>query len=154
MVKGVIPGCHRDLGIKLYKMINRKLLLFFDHCEAAAFHVESKVFGKYNIGAWSEKFITGSQVLFFSCLILAIYIVSEQSLKLPFPVFAVPIFVWGIYFLFVLDGSRKTTQEEKLDEFLKLRKGVRILFYFISFTPLVLFLAFLAFLGIKYLRTR
>lgn len=135
-------------------MINRKLLQFFDHCEAAAFHLDLKVFGKYNIGFLSHNLALTYQGLFVLFLIAFIYIVSEQSIKLPFPVFAVPIFAWYIYFSFFLDIPRKKTEEEKLEEFLKLRKGLRVLFYFISLTPFVLALVLLAFASIEYFRRR
>lgn len=135
-------------------MINRKLLLFFDHCEAAAFHVETKIFGKDTLGAWSSKFIINFKGMFFLTLVLGIFIVSEQTIKLPFPIIAIPILIWYIYFSFFLDIPRKTTQHDILEAFLKLSKRLRILFYFISFTPTVLLLAILAFVGIKYLQER
>lgn len=135
-------------------MLNRKLLIFFDHCEAAAFHVETKVFGKDTIGAWSEKFISGSKWMFFGFLALVIIFVREYIIRLPFYLFAFPILIWSIYFVFFLDLPRKITQHDKLEAFLKLSKRLRILFYFISFTPLVFFLAFLTFIGIVYFQER
>lgn len=135
-------------------MLNRKLLIFFDHCEAAAFHVETKIFGKDTIGEWSDRFISGSKWMFFGFLALVIIFVREYIIRLPFYVFAFPILIWGIYFIFFLDPKRKTTQHDKLEAFLKLSKRLRILFYFISFTPLVFFLAFLTFIGIVYFQER
>lgn len=65
------------------------------------------------------------------------------------------MYLLGIHiFPFFLDLPRKKTEEEKLEEFLKLRKGLRVLFYFISLTPFVLALVLLAFASIEYFRRR